>query len=132
MPLVKFDMKHGTPPAQTKGNYAASYFLCTTIYCSAHSIKSTKCSLVVLLPNLLTHKGRHQNSFNPTTNFSQNVTEPYKGINYPLGDLCRRFTRLTGPCACPLWDVFWGSNLGNKDGLEAVTGVPAHARAPPS
>ena len=29
-------------------------------------------------------------------------------------------------------DVFWGSNLGNRDGLEAVTGVPAHARALPS
>ena len=30
------------------------------------------------------------------TNFSQNVTEPYKGISYPVGDLCRRFTKLTG------------------------------------
>ena len=27
-------------------------------------------------------------------------------------------------------DVFWGSNLGNRDGLEAVTVVPAHARTP--
>ena len=29
-------------------------------------------------------------------------------------------------------DVFWGSNLENRDGLEAMTGVPGHARAPPS
>ena len=27
------------------------------------------------------------------------------------------------------WDVFWGSNLGNRDGLEAVTGGPGHARS---
>ena len=26
-------------------------------------------------------------------------------------------------------DVFWGSNLENRDGLEAMTGVPGHARA---
>ena len=37
-----------------------------------------------------------------TTNFSQNVTEPSKGISYPVGDLCRHFTKLTGPCAYAL------------------------------
>ena len=31
-----------------------------------------------------------------------------------------------------LRDVFCGSNLENRDGLEAVTGVPGHVRAPPS
>ena len=36
------------------------------------------------------------------TNFSQNVTEPSKGISYPVSDLCRRFTILTGPCAYTL------------------------------
>ena len=34
-----------------------------------------------------------------TTNFSQNVTEQSKGISYPVGDLCQRFTKLTRPCA---------------------------------
>ena len=29
-------------------------------------------------------------------------------------------------------DVFCGSTPGNRDGLEAVTGVPGHARAAPS
>ena len=29
-------------------------------------------------------------------------------------------------------DVLWGSNLENRDGSEAVTGVPGHACAPPS
>ena len=24
------------------------------------------------------------------------ITEPYKGISYPVGDLCRRFKKLTG------------------------------------
>ena len=36
------------------------------------------------------------------TNFSQNVTEPSKGISYPVSDLCRLFTKLTGPCAYTL------------------------------
>ena len=48
------------------------------------------------------HKGRRQNSFPPTTNFSQNATEPSKGISYLVGDLCRHFTKLTGPCAYTL------------------------------
>ena len=37
-----------------------------------------------------------------TTNFSQNVREPSKAISYPVGDLCRCFTKLTGPCAYTL------------------------------
>ena len=45
-------------------------------------------------------KGRHQNSLPLTTHFSQNVTEQSKGISYPVGDLCRRFTKLTGPFYC--------------------------------
>ena len=40
-------------------------------------------------------KGRRQNSLPLSTNFSQNVTEPYKGISYPVSDLCRRFRKLT-------------------------------------
>ena len=39
-----------------------------------------------------------QNSLLLTTNFSQNVTEPSKGISYPVGDLCRHFTKIIGPC----------------------------------
>ena len=42
-------------------------------------------------------KGRRQNSLPPTTNFSKNVTEPSKGISYPVSDLCQCFTKLTGP-----------------------------------
>ena len=40
----------------------------------------------------------------PTSNqnFSQNVTEPSKRISYPVGDLFRCFTKLTGPCAYTL------------------------------
>ena len=45
------------------------------------------------------HYGRCQNSVPLTTNFSQIVTESSKGISYPVGDLCRRFTKLTGPFA---------------------------------
>ena len=30
------------------------------------------------------------------------VTEPFKEISYPVTDLCRRFTKLTGPCAYTL------------------------------
>ena len=40
--------------------------------------------------------GRRQNSLPLTTNFSQNVTEPSKGISYPVYDLCRCLTKLTG------------------------------------
>ena len=40
-----------------------------------------------------------QCSFPLTTNFSQNVTEPSKEISYPVGDLSRSLTKLTGPCA---------------------------------
>ena len=54
--------------------------------------------------NVLTlFKGRHQNSLSLTTNFSQNATEPIKVISYPVGHLCRRFTKLTGPCTCTLY-----------------------------
>ena len=45
------------------------------------------------------YKGRRQNSLPLTTNCSRNVTEPYKGISYPVGDLCRHFTKLTGSSA---------------------------------
>ena len=51
---------------------------------------------------LLIQKGRSQNSLPLTTYFSQNVTKPFKGISYPVGDLCQPFTKLTGPCAYTL------------------------------
>ena len=35
----------------------------------------------------LAHKGRRQNSLSLTTNFSQNITEPSKGISYLAFDL---------------------------------------------
>ena len=43
-----------------------------------------------------------QNCHPLTTNFSQNVTEPSKGISYPVCDLCRRFTKQTLPSAYTL------------------------------
>ena len=58
---------------------------------------------IPIVPSALeSAKGRHENSLPLTTNFSQNVTEPYEGISYPVGDLCRRFTKQTGPCALTL------------------------------
>ena len=46
------------------------------------------------IPNSCSRR-RHQNSLPLTTNLPQNVTEPSKGISYPV-------TKLTGPCACTL------------------------------
>ena len=43
-----------------------------------------------------------QNSLPLTTNFAQNVTDPSKGISYPVSDLCRCFIKPTGPCAYTL------------------------------
>ena len=40
-------------------------------------------------------RGDIQNSLPLTTNFSQKLTQPFKGISYPVGDLCRRFTKWT-------------------------------------
>ena len=47
-------------------------------------------------------KGRHKNSLPLTTKFSQKLTQPSKGISYPVGDLCRRFTKQTLPSAYTL------------------------------
>ena len=46
--------------------------------------------------------GRHQNSLPLTTNLSQKLTQPSKGISYPVGDLHRRFTEQTLPSTCTL------------------------------
>ena len=43
------------------------------------------------------HKERNQNSLPLTTNFSQKLTQPSKGIRYPVVDLCRCFTKRTLP-----------------------------------
>ena len=56
-----------------------------------------------------------------TTNFSQNDTEPSKGISYPVADLCRHFTKLTGPCAYTLHS----NPIPPKNGL-LVTNVSQH------
>ena len=66
-------------------------------------------------------KGRCQNSLPLTTNFSQNITEPSKGISYPVGDLCRRLTKLTGPCAYTSH-----SNLIPPTDQKQVTNVSQH------
>ena len=47
-------------------------------------------------------RGDVEISFPLTTNFSQNVTELSKGISYPVGDLCRPYAKLSGPCAFTL------------------------------
>ena len=41
------------------------------------------------------YKGRRQNSLPLTIKLSRNVTEPSKGISYPVSDLCQSFTKLT-------------------------------------
>ena len=55
-----------------------------------------------LITNVLKREWRRQNSLPLTTNFSQKLTQPSKGISYPVGDLYRRFTKLTLPCAYTL------------------------------
>ena len=50
-------------------------------------------------------KGRCQDSLPLTTTFSQKFTKPSKGINYPASDICRCFTKLTGPSAYTLYTV---------------------------
>ena len=61
---------------------------------------------VVLSPErvwvMVTWMGAFMGDVPITTNFSQNVTEPSRGISYPVDDLCRCFTKLTGPCAYTL------------------------------
>ena len=47
-------------------------------------------------------KGRHQNSPPLTKNFQQKLTQPSKGISYPVGELCRHFTKCTLPSAYTL------------------------------
>ena len=60
--------------------------------------------ILIFLSNSFAVKrtGRRQNFLSLTTNFSQNVTEPPKGISYTVSDLCQRFTKLTGPFAYTL------------------------------
>ena len=57
---------------------------------------------LVVEGSLHEHKRRHQNSLPLTTNFSQKLTQPFEGISYPVGDLCRRFTKLTQSSAYTL------------------------------
>ena len=61
-------------------------------------------------------KGRRQNSCLLTTNFSQNVTEPSKRISYPVGDLFRHFTKLTGSSAYTLH----GNLIPQTDGTNGL------------
>ena len=45
---------------------------------------------------------RDQHFLPLTTNVSQKLTQPSEGISYPVGDLCRRFTKRTLPSAYTL------------------------------
>ena len=56
----------------------------------------------ILLTSQPSCQGRHLNSLPLTTNFSQKLTQPSKRISYPIGDLCRRFTKQTLPSAYTL------------------------------
>ena len=59
--------------------------------------RKTLCAFIFWPP-----KSRCQMSLLLATNFSQNVTEPSKGVSYPVGDLCSSFTKPTGHCAYTL------------------------------
>ena len=50
----------------------------------------------------LNDKVRHQNPLPLTTNLSEKLTQPSKMIGYPVGDLCRCFTKQTLPSAYTL------------------------------
>ena len=70
--------------------------LCAPSFSMARTFSSTP-------PPLGEHgEGRLQNSFPLTKNFSQKLTQPSKGISYPVGDFCRRFTKWTLPSAYTL------------------------------
>ena len=43
-----------------------------------------------------------ESKFPLTTNFSQKFIESSKGVSYPVGDLCRHFTKMTGLSAYTL------------------------------
>ena len=68
-------------------------------------------------------KGRRQNSLPLTTNFSQNVTEPSKGISYQVGDVCRHFTKLTVPYAYALHRY----PIPPTDGTNGLLSLLSHA-----
>ena len=59
-----------------------------------------------------------------TTNFSQKFTEPSKVISYPVGDICRRFTKLTGPSAYTLHSNLIPQTDGTNGLLRLVTYIP--------
>ena len=42
-------------------------------------------------------------SYNYITNFPQRITQPFRKINFTVGDHCRHFTRL-GPLICSIPD----------------------------
>ena len=52
-------------------------------------------------------------------------TEPHEGISYPVGDLCRRFTKLTLPSAYTAY-AGWAVTVGI-----AVKFGNAHGRSKP-
>ena len=55
-------------------------------FCRQHTMKGRSLDLIW---------GRNQNS--PlTTNLKKKFIEASKGISYPIGDICRHFTKLTG------------------------------------
>ena len=50
----------------------------------------------------LYNKGRHQKSLLLTANVSQKLTQPSEWISYPVGDLCKCFTKWNLPSAYTL------------------------------
>ena len=85
-----------------------------------HSFDVSKTAVVI--------KGRCQNSLPLTTNFSQKLTQPSKGISYPVGDLCGRFTKLTLPCAYTLH----GNQIPSTDGTNGLLLHTYHKHVSPA
>ena len=67
-------------------------------------------------------QGRHQNSLPLTTNLSQKLTQPSKGISSPVGDLCRHFTIQTFPPAYTLHS----NQIPQTDGTNGFLGLVAY------
>ena len=64
--------------------------------------KTRNGKIIPYMMRTLHGKGRHQNYLPPTKNFSQKLTHPSSKIGYPVGDLCRCFTKQTLPSAYTL------------------------------
>ena len=67
-------------------------------------------------------KGRRQNSLPLTTNFSQKLTQPSKGISYPVGDLAD----VSQNKLCPLPIHHYSNPIPPTDGTNGLLCIVAY------